>query len=174
MTAVPDQNPFLNTGARELPGRLCIRVYPSSNVPSGNIFFENFRAKSIYLHQCCQSASGNALCQSRGRCHAHFGSHDCDDKAQTYDPAFPVCMHVIPWEAAVTTIAATIRWLNARHRLPAAQRSAVSAAWSASYARVGRRAPDCRNLTTQRLSTEPCRPSFLANAVIERPLDTKR
>ena len=44
-------------------------------------------------------------------------------RAQTYDPAFPVCMHVVPWEAALIMIAPTIRWPNARRRLPA--RSAV-------------------------------------------------
>ena len=41
-----------------------------------------------------------------------------ETRAQTYDPAFPFCMYLVTWGAGATTIAVTIRWANARRRLP--------------------------------------------------------
>jgi hypothetical protein len=40
-------------------------------------------------------------------------------RAQTYDPAFPFCMHMSGVQV-LARIAATIRWTNAGHRRPAA------------------------------------------------------
>jgi hypothetical protein len=85
------------------------------------------------LNNNCYFLNGSVLCRLREGSNAHFGCYNVDDQ---YSPRsrtspgshmtrlFPFACTSSPGEAAPIMIAPTIRWPNARRRLPAAQRSA--------------------------------------------------
>src|SRR4051812_31968189 len=84
------------------------------------------------LNNNCYFLNGSVLCRLGEGSNARFGCYNVDDQpSQQHKPGlrhmtrlFPFACTSSPGEAAPIMIAPTIRWPNARRRLPAAQRSA--------------------------------------------------